>query len=133
MRMRVRYTYQSLVPERHLGRVLLVLQEVEEEAHEVVDDVRLVALAQRVEVDGGRRKHQTAPRVHRVNWNHPQNAHHVPLQVRRRLVRHVLRDVPQRDRQRHQHKHPAHDWTLMTNTHDTFFNFLLCSQKTSFT
>lgn len=65
------FFYLCFVPERHFRRGLLVLKEVEEEAHEVVDDVGFIALAQRVEVDGGGRQHQAAPRVHGVNWNHP--------------------------------------------------------------
>lgn len=58
----------------------------QEVSHEAVNDKRLVAFPARVDVDGDRGEAQSKPTVQAINWNHPQDADDVSLQVRLRVV-----------------------------------------------
>ena len=62
----------------------------------VVDDVRLVALADGVEVDGGVFEAERKPAVHGVDGNHEQDADDVALQSGHAVVLEVLRHLERR-------------------------------------
>ena len=88
-------------------RVAKLLQVHRAVGVKVVDDVRLVALADRVEVDGAVLEPQRQPAVDGVYGHHEEYANDVPLQPRHPVVLEVLRHLVEGYWHGEEDKHPG--------------------------